>query len=831
MSFFGFDTTLPRDRAPQGDRRGIFDTPDPFAEIARARAAAHHDNDDDVIDFEDTYDGLGEQLDDDQDAFNNDTFGGGPDTGAVGKDFDFFGNTAQIADVIGEEQVRYNLKHPQAAGSGPEPELQTVVAPAATVAQKPRRTGYEKYSDPDYIPDLQAKSSVWGLSKKAEPATVVQQSRKMMSLEEVEAQLRSHGIAPIPNQLPVSMPQPLAEPPIPLHRLQQVPGLPEGFANLPPEYLQAQFAKGIPPAHLMHPHSMVPEPYPLPAHAPNIPLHLLQNPNAPPPPHMPPVQPPATMPPRGQRPPQQSQQPQQQQQQQQQQARGSNAQLPLITNPQQLMNLTEEQRVAYLMEDAKRAKRNHKIFLLSRGNGLMTPQDKNFITRIQLQQLVAAAGNVADNDSESVLAEDFYYQVYSQIRGAPRQHPHQPLGHFAQTYLLQTGNRIGGHGSRRQPQSADNHMQRMQQQVQRAVEAAKAKPKNKQLIIEGSLGKISFGNAKAPKPMLNIKRPESSEGAKTTKKPQTYLSLSDRKSILTNIENVYNTLMEMEDMERTMPPPPDETDLEAIQQHLEWRQKVRALNQKLWQELKVMEPIVPSSNTPHPFIAFLSYPKGKKAIPRIFRHIDQEQRVTILTMIVVHLDSLDVVRQALPVPGETQPPLAVREAIDLFSQAVMPSLLGYVNEAPFNIIIGLLGLVIAQTHVQFIAKTRIGLGVLTMLLSRAEIVKEAGQASERDWQQWVEKFNVLFDTLEPIFGDIFPSAINAGDDMYVWQFLAATGIGASPEQQQRLVIAVKDRVMETVAYSKTLPADMASQRLGNVNLFMRAIGLDVELLG
>jgi DNA topoisomerase 2-associated protein PAT1 len=41
----------------------------------------------------------------------------------------------------------------------------------------------------------------------------------------------------------------------------------------------------------------------------------------------------------------------------------------------------------------------------------------------------------------------------------------------------------------------------------------------------------------------------------------------------------------------------------------------------------------------------------------------------------------------------------------------------------------------------------------------------------------------------------------------------------------------RDRVMETVAQSKTLPADMAGQRLGNVNLFMRAIGLDVELLG
>ncbi|KAL3434002.1 topoisomerase II-associated protein PAT1 [Aspergillus tetrazonus] len=819
MSFFGFDTTLPRDRAPQGGQRGIFDTPDPFAEVARARAAAQHEDDDDVLNFEDTYDGLGDQLDDDQDAFNEDTFGD-VGSGPIGKDFDFFGKTAQVSDVIGEEQVRYNLKNPQASVAPRATEPQKT---ATITAQQPKRTGYEKYSDPDYIPDLQAKSSVWGLPSKPEPAPqATTQTKKMMSLEEVEAQIRNQGAAAPGFGPQVSLPQHVPEPHLPL---QRPPGLPEGFPQLPPEYLEAQFGRGVPPQFL-HPRTIAPEPFPHPAQAPNIPLHLLQNPiqnpNAPPS-HLGPLQHQA-IPPRDQ-PPQRLPQ-----QHLPQHGRVLSAGLPLITNPQQLMNLTEEQRVAYLMEDAKRAKRNHKIFLLSKGNGLMTPQDKNFITRIQLQQLVAQAGNMADTDSDAVLAEDFYYQVYSQIRGAPRQHPHQPLGHFAQTYLLQTGNRIGGH-SRKHGQSADNHMQRMQQQVQRAVEAAKAKPKNKQLIIEGSLGKISFGNAKAPKPSLNIKRPESSEGGKATKKLPTDLSPSDRKSILANLEGVYNTLMELEDMARTMPPPPDENDSEAIQTHMEWRQKLKALNQKLWNQMKVMEAIVPSSNTPHPFIALLSYPKGKKAIPRIFRHIDQEQRITILTMIVVNLDNLDVVRRALPAPGEAQPPLAAREAIDLFSQAVMPCLLGYVNEAPFNIIIGLLGLVLTHTHVQFVARTRIGLGILTMLLSRAEIVKEAGQASEQDWKQWVEKFNILFDTLEPTFADIFPNSINAGDDMYVWQFLAAIGIGASPEQQQRLVIAVKDRVMETVTHSKTLPADMASQRLGNVNLFMRAIGLDVELLG
>lgn len=37
--------------------------------------------------------------------------------------------------------------------------------------------------------------------------------------------------------------------------------------------------------------------------------------------------------------------------------------------------------------------------------------------------------------------------------------------------------------------------------------------------------------------------------------------------------------------------------------------------------------------------------------------------------------------------------------------------------------------------------------------------------------------------------------------------------------------------METVVQSKTLPPEMGAEKLANVNLFMRAIGLDVDLLG
>lgn len=467
----------------------------------------------------------------------------------------------------------------------------------------------------------------------------------------------------------------------------------------------------------------------------------------------------------------------------------------------------------------------------------MTPQDKNFITRIQLQQLMAATGGLEEHGPEAALAEDFYYQVYTQIRGAPRQTPHQPTSQFAQTYIFQTGGRYGV-GGRKHQRGGDNHMQRMEQQVQRAVEAAKAKPKGKQLVIEGSLGKISFSNAKTPKPLLNIKRPESTDGFHATARRPSRVhlhdsSVFDRKGTLRNIERVYSTLMLMEDHERLMPPPLHaDSDPATIQRHLEWQTKIQGLHEQLWQDLKIMEPINPNSLTPHPFIAMLSHPKGKKAIPRIFRQIDEQQRITILTMIVVHLDALSVVAHAVPTPDEPNLSRATREEVELFSHAVMPPLFAHISESPLNIVIGLLGLILDRTNLQVVARSKIGMSLLTMLISRAELLKQSTpEINIVDWEQWTQLYNRLFDSVEPVLPFVFPGSVNDGDDVYVWQFLAAMGVGASPEQQQRLVLGVKDRVMETVAVSKALPAEIASVRLGHVNLFMRAIGLDVELLG
>ncbi|EOA87040.1 uncharacterized protein SETTUDRAFT_163108 [Exserohilum turcica Et28A] len=837
MSFFGFDTSLPRDRGHSSNAPG-FGQHDAFAALGGGAA------DDNVIDFEDTYDGLGDQLDDDADDHNQDTFGDGPATQqSVGKHFDFAGQTSLVASTLQEEQMLFHARQkvPQQQQQYQQQQQQQQQhyqqRPPVPTASKPNRSGYESYKDPEYIPQLEARADIWGLKPKQpaaqrqpspQPPAAAQQpapTRKVMSMEEVEAMMRAQSLSNNESRAtPPAQQQPLAgfsgyhqqqyqdQQPQLAQGQPQYPGMPGQFAPQILQRPQQQIRAELPgqPVQSQSPQ----QPTILQRQRPQSndhsvqPRQILQNPNRL----------------SGQGQPMQPG-PQGHSVSRSQPGvhnRGPSFPGMVITHPEQLLQLSEAERAAFLEEDAKRAKRNHKIALLAKDNGLMTPQDKNFITRIQLQQLMTATGNVEERGPEAAIAEDFYYQVFSQIRGAPRHNPHQPASQFAQTYLFQTNNRFG---ARRHGRGGDNHMQRMEQQIQRAVEAAKARPKAKQLVVEGSLGKIAFSNSKTPRPLLNLKRPETND-----KLPKPHRSsIADRKQALRNIEAIYKTLMQMEDHERAMPMPIQENSPpEAIQAHMEWRSRIETLHEQLWQSTKIMEPINP--NTPHPFISILSHAKGKKVIPRLFRHINEQERITVVTMIVVHLDALSVVGHAVATPDE---PLsaAIREEVDLFSQTVMSPIHAHISDAPLNIVIGLLGLVLDRTNLHVVARSRIGLTLLTFLISRAELLKQSAPEMVTDWQQWTGLYNRLFDVIEPVLPYLFPGSINDTDDMYIWQFLAAMGVGASPEQQQRLVLGVKDRVMETVSVSKALPPDMASARTANVNLFMRAIGLDVELLG
>ena len=194
--------------------------------------------------------------------------------------------------------------------------------------------------------------------------------------------------------------------------------------------------------------------------------------------------------------------------------------------------------------------------------------------------------------------------------------------------------------------------------------------------------------------------------------------------------------------------------------------------------------------------------------------------MTILTIIDVQLDQIDVIRLAQPAESE----------IELFSQAVMPCMFAYIGDAGLDIVTGLVGLMTEKTNMLSVAQSKPGINFLLMFLSRAQMIKQAGSLDDSEVAQWSATFNRLFDTLEPLLPTAF-SGVDSRNDQYIWQFLASMGIESSQDQQQRLVIAVKDKVMETVGQAKALPEEDGKPQLDNVNLFMHAIGLDVDLLG
>lgn len=593
MSFFGFNPTEPPEKKHNTRAPGFGPTPDPFAALSRGNI---DDIDDEALDFEDTYDGLGEDLEEAGDALNDETFGG---VGPVSKDFDFAGRGHSL-ETEEQQQIHQPSRHvrptePSGQLSPPKP------------TSKPAKTGYERYNGrAAAIPDLAASTSIWGQptqsaqhqrqqAQHGHQPSLATTTKKMMSLEEVEAAMRSQSrqnTLPTPNRFqtqeqsthtaaPSNVPTIGASDPI--TRSSFTPG-------------QAQILqRSSQPTDLSHPNARRDE---APTATPLLPTDRTLSGQR------------SELPSRF---PSQTQletpRPSVQQRQTNHTQISSMSQVPpalqsmppprkahnrgqsfggrMVSHPDELLQMPEEERAKLLVEDANRAKRNHKIHILSKDNGLMTPQDKNFITRIQLQQLVTATGGVDEQGPDASFAEDFYFQVFSHIRGAPRQEDN-----FAQTYLSELAWRGR---NRRYLRGGENHMRRMEQQVQRAVEAAKARPKNKQLVVEGSLGKISFSNAKTPKPLLNIKRHESQDAhAHSAARVKMQESGTGSKVVLRDIETLYGTLLKMEDDERSMPPPPnEESSGDEIQGHIEWRQRRQELSHKLWNQLKVLEPILP----------------------------------------------------------------------------------------------------------------------------------------------------------------------------------------------------------------------------------------------
>ncbi|GAA5956454.1 hypothetical protein JCM3765_005664 [Sporobolomyces pararoseus] len=351
-----------------------------------------------------------------------------------------------------------------------------------------------------------------------------------------------------------------------------------------------------------------------------------------------------------------------------------------------------------------RKKKAMKIASMAKHNNLMSNSDKDFITRIQVSQLI----------TDDPYADDFYFHIMAAIKNARQngilaainqgQQAPPPGSVQGPTTGAQSGP-TGGGGSRR-PTRRENAMNRMAQNVQRLVDSAKKRNANtpNTLSLDGALGKIATRTRSAPRPLLQVtpstssaavptsstlgtdaekssspppgSTPSQDKGeslltgagliAKSTEHASSEGPLSHRDALVI-IEKLYDTVLDLEQLRRMQPSlvsaqtalkdqyeqmtVEGEVKDQTRERYEEAKRKSEAadakyeeLRETLWEGLHVMDPL--DACVPHPFISILSVLKGKRLLPRAIRHLSAEQTLTLLTLLVATFDTLDVVIDA-----------------------------------------------------------------------------------------------------------------------------------------------------------------------------------------
>ncbi|WFD18908.1 DNA topoisomerase 2-associated protein pat1 [Malassezia caprae] len=845
MSFFGFDTALPRE-----DKAAALANDEEHALNEKIQKALNASAQEDVEVYtwgQDGYDGLGDQLDETNDDFNEDTFGAFSEN--VGKDFDF--GTGAPAPAKSDRNASafaaslddfWDLPGQPAAETAPAPPVAPVAPATQPGSGAPR---------PATLSEIEAQL----LSQK--PAA---QEPRPLTLGEVEAQLlvQRRAAAAVP-PAPPSLPPQGATPPMPVRPVMPPPGgmVPPGLPIAAPP---AAPPTGVPGRAAPLPGAPSAPPNPQAAHLARMRGLLEACP--------PPVQ----------------------------------AKILSLPPPIQFDSLEEvvqryptllrsettevEAAIQWLMSQAparlqqwqraeeKRRAKAAKIAQMVRYNGVMSGSDKDFITRIQISHLV----------SSDPYTDDFYAHVFFAVRGGARKVV-VPDGSVEAIQEHKQAEQTGK-GSRRKLTRHENAMLRMQQQVERLVDNRKKREaKGSVSSLEGTLGRVSLVSATKPRQMLQlISKPneapapaaETADHEDAMRMALKGASLGDaarepqnatrkaltRRETLGILEQLYSLTLRLEQLRREAPT--DDGELKQLTQHL-------------WKELRVLEPLGVSD--PHPFVSLLNHVKGKRLLPRILRLLDAEQALTMLTMLIASFQSLDAVRDYAAweqyqtteslrhIRSALTPQQAANVArnIEAFMNSVLFIMMTLISSMSLRIVSGMLALMMERNDVLFCAKTRPGLSLLTALLSRAEALKQAAsmpQATDApaadELAQWSSVQGVLLSRLSAqgqlpslFFSTRVQEYVPFGIDMYMagrrpgshapdadvedepaWNLMALFAIHADLGQQQVLVQELRDKILSNVmaakeASSKGGAAPGAEDvRIRNVNLLLHALNLD-----
>ena len=438
------------------------------------------------------------------------------------------------------------------------------------------------------------------------------------------------------------------------------------------------------------------------------------------------------------------------------------------------------------------------------------------------------------------------------------------------------------------------------------------------MALEGALGKIAIRTRSAPRPLLQVGRQDADKDASAAAASSLSSTLNrtavsgssanapmNKRQVLLAIERVYDTVLLLEQARRTQQGmiaaarmeqsaeeefvnfPGHRVRTEARQALAEMEASYATLVDEMWKGMKVMEPL--DQCIPHPFISIISVAKGKKLLPRVLRHTDAKQTLTLLTLLVATFDTLDVITDA-PIldthPNDatflgSQNLLAgpqrrtrkqVEQETEAFLNVALPLVMATIGRTPLRIVTGMLGVFIERNDLIKTAKTKPGLAFLTLFVSRGHLLSEITETSTTaeapapdasELAQWTATFNHLFNRLSGNLPSLFPSTRSKpfGPSMYtsgmantiqyetildaedepVWHFLAALAISSDMGQQQALVTEARDKVLENIMKAKNAAQQVqqasgvageavAAAKIRNVNIFLNALGLDASQL-
>jgi len=241
--------------------------------------------------------------------------------------------------------------------------------------------------------------------------------------------------------------------------------------------------------------------------------------------------------------------------------------------------------------------------------------------------------------------------------------------------------------------------------------------------LQGALGRVTRGNAAAPRPVLAIPtstRPEQRPVNILNQQSGPRRQALTRKQVMCALEELYDAVLDLEQARRDIPPP---TAMEEIQR---WNGMCQIKVDTIWRRLMVMEPLDIRSllrnticvqlrcfSNPHPFISLMNPVKGQRLFPRLLRHLPQQQALTLLTLLIATYQQLDVVAHAPPPPAADASLLSKVDRIrregetDNFLSCVIPGVDTLISRCNLGLVAGLLGICAQRMEVWKVAATRV----------------------------------------------------------------------------------------------------------------------------